>query len=937
VTSPLDPDLWRRASAVLDSALDLPAAERAGLLDGACGGDAELRTLVDELLAAEAKSEGFLEQPAAAGAESLLRELADEGPPEGLSAGPWKLLREIGRGGMGVVYLAERADGEFEQSAALKLVKRGLDSEDLVARFRRERQILARLRHPHIALLLDGGLASDGRPWFAMEHVEGEPITRWCAAHGLTVEARLKLFLTVCEAVQHAHRNLVVHCDLKPSNILVTPQGQVKLLDFGIARLLSDAAGTDAPPATTPEGTALTPEYAAPEQIRGEPPTTATDVYGLGVVLHELLTAHRPSEVRAILPSQAPELAEPARRRLRGDLDAVVLKALRPEPEQRYPSAEALATDLRRHLDALPIAARANTLGYRSGKFLLRHRLAASAAGLLLLSLLAGLGGTLWQARAARREAARTDQVRAFLVSLFEVSDPAQSHGETITARELLDRGALRVEAELQGQPEAQATLLATLADVNLKLGLPDPALALADKAMALDRSLHGDEDVAVADDQHRRGLALLGKGDHEQAQQALEEALTLHRRLLGPRDARVAEDLDDLASVLRARGQLDDAMARVREALDVRRALAAPGPELATSMNNLAVMLREKGRFDEAEPLYRETLAVRRQTLGPDHPDVAVTLNNLAALLRQKGQLEEAERVAREALTLNRRLFGADNVNSIGSANNLAAILQSLGRYSEAEELHRGVLDFWRRTQGPEHPNALVTLNNLASVLKDLGREDEAMALFRQLIATWPRVLGPTHPFNAVSRTHLASMLRERGEYAEADRLYHEALDLYVALQGDQHPDAATVHHHLGLLALAEGKLDQAENELRGALAVREKALGPAHGLTAQSRLMHGSVLREQGRAAEGAELQRMALEACRKAWPARHPEVATAALELGRTLAALGNSGEACPLLREALSIREGVFGADGRRTAEARRGVESCPPATGTAPSP
>lgn len=951
----ITPGRWREVSALLDEALDLAPEKRTAFLADLGVRDAATRSLLEDLLRAADVPGGVLDRPAGEHATLILGRIAeddpeaDPGPGAGMEAtraGPWRLLREIGRGGMGVVYLAERADGQFEQRVALKLLKRGLDTDEILARFLRERQILARLQHPGIARLIDGGATGDGRPFFAMEHVEGRPITEDCDRRRAGVKERLHLFRDVCEAVQYAHRSLVVHRDLKPSNVLVTADGEVKLLDFGIARLLTEETGEAGGTRTRTGVRMMTPQYAAPEQVRGEAPTTATDVYALGLLLYELLVGRRPYLVpkgsaaemeRAIVDtppvpvSSAAGLqdaaaergttAERLRRQLCGDLEAIVQTALRKEPDRRHPTAAALGEDVDRFLRGLPVWACRDTAAYRMRRFLGRHRIGVAATALVALSVLAGLAGTLWQMRAARQEARRAEAAKDFLVRIFEVADPSQSRGEKVTARELLDQGAARVEEQLRRQPALQAEMTGVLADVYERLGLYEQAGPLAQKSLDLWSSQRRPGDPEIAEALRRQGMILVGRGRYPEAEAVLRRALEQRRHGRSPADARLAETIDNLAAALRPTGKIDEAEALIREALAIRRRVfPADSPEIATSLNNLALMLRERGRFDEAEPLYREALEIRRRTLGADHPDIAGTLGNLAALLRQQGRLVEAEGVAREALALNRKLFGDDNPNTIQSLNSLAAILQSLGRYDEAEGIDRGVLDFWRRHQGEDHPNALASLNNLAAVLKDKGDYAAAEPMFRRLVDSVPRTFGDKHPLTPVVLTHLAGIQRDEGNYDEAESLLRRALAFVMEVRGGDHPDTAGVEAQLGTLEQMRGRPDEAEDFLRRALAAREKALGPDHPATASSRIALGSLLRDRGRLDEAAALGRAALDAERTIWPAGHPDIALAAMELGRTESARGRAAEAVPFLKEAAEARAKVFGEGSWKAAEA-----------------
>ena len=538
MTLDADRERWRQLDGILEEALDLPQERWPALLDRACGDDANLRREAEELLAAHADTDSlFLDGSYADRAADLLVEAADAARPP-VRVGPWRVVGRLGEGGMGEVFLAERAEGDFEQRVALKRLRPDLASPDLVARFLHERQILARLEHPGIARLVDGGVDAEGQPWLALEFVDGQPITGWCVERGLDVEARLELLVEVCDAVAFAHRNLIVHRDLKPSNILVDGDGRVKLLDFGIAKLIVGESGTDAAPTRI---LALTPEYAAPEQYFGGPVTTATDVWALGVVLHELLTGRRPEssggreggERRSALPVRDPRRpstvvrdtggasAGSLSRRVRGDLDAIVLKALRTEPDQRYASVDDLADDLRRTLERRPVRARGGALTYRAGRFLRRHRLAAAAGALALLALLGGLVATRREAMRADAERARAEAVRDFLVELFDASDPVRALGSDPSARDILARGHERIDHGLADQPELRADLLAALADVYSSLGDPKVVEELRRDELSVREKLSGPAGeetvaalVAVADAVSDQGRSTEAEAD---------------------------------------------------------------------------------------------------------------------------------------------------------------------------------------------------------------------------------------------------------------------------------------------------------------------------------------------------------------------------------------------------------------------------------------
>ena len=953
--------LWGRVQTILDEALDLPASQVASFLDSACGDDAELRAIVETLLRADESAGPFLESSAVEYAPGLLADACGpitEPSAAGRRIGPWRVVREIARGGMGTVYLAERADGGFGQKVALKLIRRGLDSDEILQRFLRERRILAGLEHKHIARLVDGGITDDGLPWFAMEYVEGEAITGWCDERRVDVMGRLQLFRAVCGAVQYAHRMRVVHRDLKPSNIFVTADGDVKLLDFGIARLLGDEESEGGATLTQDGRQLLTPRYAAPEQIRGEAATTATDVYGLGVMLYELLAGAPPhgggkaslEDLRRAVLNEQP--APPSERRrgwrhiLRGDLDNIVLMALRKEPDRRYPSVEALLGDLERHRVGLPVRATPPSLRYRFTKFVGRHQVAAAALLAVTVMLLAGIIVAMWesvaillaaavmagglavsirQTRLAHREARKAEEIRGFLIRVFEVTDPSQSRGQSVTARELLDQGARRIETEFTRHPALRAELMGVLGDLYARLGQFEPGLPLVEREIDLLRTLPRIRPGRRADAMRRLGKLLLLKGDWTASEVAFREAADLRRASRGAPGSEYAEDLDQLAAALRPQAKLEEAEQRIRQSLEIRRRLHGDEhPEVADSLNNLALMMREAGRLDSAETFYRESLRIRRETLGHDHPDVGSTLNNLAVLLRQMGRYEEAVRAARDALAIQTKLYGEDHAITIATTATLGALSQNLGRYDDAEQMQRRVLAYWDAHGGRGHPNAVASLNNLAAVLREKGAYDEAEALQREAVDRWRSLVGDRHPYYASGIINLAAILREKGGFDEAAGLLDQALEIHRGMHGDDHPEVAAVLFNQALLADRRGRLPEAEGLYRRALEVREKHLGTANPTTAVSRALLASTMRREG-ATDGIEAAlRDSLATLRRFLPARHPEIASTALELGRVIGRLGRNAEAQRLFEEAVEIRRACYASGSPQVVEAERAL-------------
>jgi eukaryotic-like serine/threonine-protein kinase len=864
----MQPERRRQIESFFEAALARPVAAREQWLQEVCGGDEPLRAAVLRLLNAHRRADGVLEGPAPAVAP--LPDDADEldHPTPGRRIGAYRLVREVGRGGMSIVYLAERDDGQFQQTVAVKVIRRGLDTPDLVRRFCAERQILASLNHPHIARLLDGGTTEDGLPYLTMEHVPGEPLTEFCDRRRLTVDQRLKLFVTVARAVQYAHRNLVVHRDLKPSNILVTREGEIKLLDFGIAKLLDPSASPDAVPQTRPGLRLMTPEYASPEQLRGGAVTTATDVYGLGLVLHELLSGCHPfgphtgtdrrhgnGEREPLRPSSAVGAApsvsqarrtrpERLRRRLRGDLDRIVLTALREEPERRYPSAEQLAEDIEHYLHHRPIRARGDSIRYRLGRFALRHRWGAAAAAALVL-FLGGYAATLTvkerQITAALEqaslEAERARQVSEFLMRLFEAADPREVGRDAITARELLERGATRAE-QFSHEPAAQAQLLDVMGRTYQHLGQFERAQPLLERALALRREVFGDAHAYAAESLYHLARLHHARGRLDSAEVGFRDVLRTQRSLPNAEPTQVARTLGGLAAVLQDRGEYGQAERYARDALALhRRSTRDTGKvEMADGLHDLAGILRRNGRYAEAEEHFREALALRERLLGSNHPAVAEALSDLAALLQRRGDLAEVEPLFRRALAINHATFGAEHPATATTTSNLGLLMFRLGELEAADTLYREALEVRRAVLGPEHPDVALSLGLLAAVQRRMGNLNAADTLYRQSLAMQRRLLGEEHPDLGHGMNGLALVLRDRGDFAAADSLYRAVLAMRLRLLGPEHSSVASTLNDRGVLLRDWGRHAEAEPLLLEGLRLRRETLNPGHRQIEQS-----------------------------------------------------------------------------------------------------
>ncbi|MBS0514914.1 MAG: protein kinase [Proteobacteria bacterium] len=689
----------QRLHDLFDAALDLPATERGAFVARACGDDAALRAALERWLAADSSLDTFLEIPPGLIAQAHAQAAAEEVPRR---FGPWRVLRSLGVGGMGEVWLAERADGEYEQCVAIKQV--AYPTPGLLQRFRQERQILARLEHPNIAHLIDGGVDARGTPYFAMEYVDGMPVTAFARNRALDVRACVALMLQICEGVRYAHQNLIVHRDLKPSNILVGTDGTPKLLDFGIAKIL------EASDASAPTGTGqrlLTLDYAAPEQQRGEAVTTATDVYALGVVLHELLTGVRPfahagegaARIHALLreepalPSATVDasLADAAARRraLRGDLDRVLLAALARDPQQRYASAEAFAADLRNFAEGRPVAALGQGKFYTLRKFVVRNRIAVGAATVAMLALIGGFGVAIVQARHARAAAERAERGNEFLVNLIGNANPYYG-GKPPLLVDAIDRAVAEIPLRLAGQPLLEADIRRAIGQAYAVLNRNGDARAQLDLAAALRMHAGGNEYAQILQSQAYLEWQL-GRYD---------EAGALYRQALAhcTDDARGrrqrADLLNDEAALFADTGRYAEALASAGQSLRLRENLPDVSPrEHAVNLSNLANAQDGLGRFDEALATYQNALG-ELETLGaPAEFDVAILLNNLAYLQDEMGHTSAAVKSQERAIALNRKILGVDQGLTI-KLGNLALWYSKLGRHDEAaaaidESLH--------------------------------------------------------------------------------------------------------------------------------------------------------------------------------------------------------------------------------------------------------
>ncbi len=833
----LTADRLEQLQGCFEQALDLDAGPREEYLTTVANMDADLAHRVRGLLVAHHRTGRNLDSPISH--DTLVYHDPSTDRMLGVRVGAYEVVRRIGSGGMGTVYEATRADDQYNKRVAIKFLRHQAAGEETLRRFRYERQILASLDHANVAALLDGGMTADNQPYFVMEYIEGEPITRWCDARALGITERLDLFQQICAAVQYAHQSLVVHRDLKPGNILVTDAGAVKLLDFGIAKLLRSEGNTDdgsvALPATKVGARAYTPEYASPEQILGLPVGTRSDVYALGVVLYELLTGLVPfdlegksaadiervvAEVAPMRPSsalpatRAAQLSErtpaAARARLGGDLDAIVLMALRKEPERRYGSAEEFAADVRRHLQRRPVLARPEGMGYRLGRLVRRHRLETAAIAIAMLSLVGGMWATSRKATEAARQRERATEVKSFLATMLNAANPS-SFGRDVQVRVVLDSAALRVDS-LHDQPGLEAEIREIIGGTYLALGEFEPAERQFRRGLAANIAAAPDGDRATAAALGRLSSAMEYQGRYVEADSVLQESMALYQRF-APDDEQMRATLLDARGNLMVRlGRMSEAEPLLKEALAIElRTTPVNDSVRAFYYANLGVVTSELGRHLEAESLLILGVAAAKRAHGDVHPLVASILSPLATVQEFAGRNEQAESTYIETLQMRRKLLGPEHPEYAWTMFNYADHLLRVERYPEAAEWARKVLALRGKTLTDDHPAVATAMGLLG---RALDRMDSLEAGERWLRESW-RIRQETFPEGHYLIASSESILGEHfvltGDYAKAEKhLLAGERDL-LASRSEDAPIMQDSRHRIVKLYEAWGKPDEA------------------------------------------------------------------------------------------------------------------------------
>ena len=865
-----DHETWARLYPWLQKAQDVPAAKLPEWLAAIVAEQPDVGIPLREILTEGALSDDdvFLSRP--------LTMPSGRADRTGQKVGAYTIDMLLAEGGMGEVWRAHRSDGHFEGSYAVKLLHFGTLGTKALDRFKREGRLLARLTHPNVARLVDAGALPDGQLFLVLEYIEGEHVDRYCETRSLSVEARVRLFLQVLAAVAHAHTSLIIHRDIKPSNVLVTSEGIVKLLDFGIAKLVDPDLTTDEQ-LTRVDEVALTPNYAAPEQILGEPLSTATDVYQLGVLLHVLLAGRLPpgklevtkaKRINAALVETPVWMSDAVsgtlRKELRGDLDAIVEKCLRLRPPDRYATATALSADLQRYLEHEPVTARAGVVAYRARKFVRRYRGAVLSVTAALAALSVASVVSLTQAHRIRLERDRADQITGFMTQIFKVADPSEARGNTVTAREILDKSSQQIENGAGLDPLVRSDLLQVMADTYSNLGLYARAHALT------------------------------------------QAALDSRRRLLGPMNRKTLESLQRLASVLSLEGHVAEAEELVRSSwsLDLK-ALGPRDPLTLQTQDSLVNALSGKGQYAEAEKLARQTIATETQVLGPRHLLTLNTTRLLAGALRRENRFSEAEALYRKVASIQSEVLGADHPDTLKTRFSLAYMLTLQNRYAEAEVVYREVLAARRRVLGDGHPDTADTLTTLAINLShNRSRYPEAEALYRSALATEVRQPGPESRYTTRTEEGLANVLTEEGGYAEAESLLREVLRVRLKLLGPDNTDTLLTQRNLACVILAAGRAEEAEQLLRATLAQDLEHLAPDDRDVFGVEYMLAEALLQQHRPQEAEVLARQAFEGEMRTLGPQHQETLFGLNRLGRALAAIGRYDESNAIYRSTIA---------------------------------
>jgi len=841
----MDSTRWERMQSLFHEAADLPPDSRTEFLKAACAGDQALFADVAAMLERDASRSSLLDRNVA----DMAGQVIGDGVPETLASqlfGPYRLTRLLGEGGMGIVCLGVRDD--LQSVAAIKILRDAWISPARRDRFASEQRILAQLNHPSIARLYDADTLPGGTPWLAMEYVEGVPLTRHCRTSGASIADRLRALRNVCQAVQHAHRHMVVHRDLKPSNILVTADGRVKLLDFGISRQL-DAMDRAADPTTTLVRH-LTPTYAAPEQIRGEATTVQTDVYALGVILYELLTGRTPFDLTGLSPAKAEQTLledEPqrpslvARQTANGadglsasawsDLDVLCLTAMHKDATHRYGSVEGVIRDIDHYLANEPLEARPDTIGYRTRKFVHRNWRPALAAAVVLTLVVVLVGFYTVRLAAARNaavaQATRADRIQRFMLRLFDGGEKEAGPADNLRVVTLIDRGVLDART-LDREPLVQADVYQTLGGIYQRLGKFDEADKLLRTSNDTRRSLLPSNSPDIA-----KGVTALARLRSDQArfddaEKLAREGLAAARATLRPDDPQIADATEAVGEILEQRGSYSQAIAMLQDAVALRSRPGADASELASTLYELANANFYAGHLDVSESLNQRTLTMHRELFGDAHPLVAEDLINLGAIQYERGRFVDAEGFYRQALEIIRSWYGKDSFRTASNLTMLGRSLYQEKRFDEANALLSEALAIQEQVFGKVHPRVASALNDLGNVAMGQERFDDAERHFRRLGEIYRSVYGETHYLVGIATSNLAGVYVARGDFITAEKMYRAAVATFSETQSREHLNTGIARIKLGRALLRQGRIAEAEIESKAGYDIVAKQTAP-------------------------------------------------------------------------------------------------------------
>jgi len=834
----MDSARWQRIQVLFHDAADLPAGEQQAFLKNQCGDDSALYADVRNLLREDAEGDSLLERDVAHVAHEVLGDPSSSSPPFE-TFGPYHIKRTLGAGGMGTVYLAERED--LGSQVAVKILRDSWLSPARRERFISEQRTLAQLNHPFIARLYDADTSPDGTPFFAMEYVEGVPLTEYCRLHRSTLEERMQLFRKVCEAVVYAHQHAIIHRDLKPSNILVKEDGSVRLLDFGIAKQL-EVLGESIEQTMT--GLRLmTPAYASPEQIRGDQVGIQTDVYSLGVILYELLCGQLPFDLASRTPAQAerliserePEkpstvvhlLVEPSEVvpgelpsgsiSSWSDLDVLCLAAMHKDQRRRYASAEALLRDIDHYLKQVPLDARPDTAGYRLRKFAQRNRRAVLAAASVLV-LVAGLT-TFFTVRlaiarnAAVAEAARSERVQKFLFNLFQGGDKAAGPPDDLRVASLLDRGVQEAQS-LDGDPAVQAELYETLGSIYQKLGKLDRAESLLESSLRIRKSVFGEESAPVAENLTAMAMLRSSQARLPEAEQLARQGLEMSKRTVGLAHPATARATQSLGEILENEGTYKQAIPVLEDAVRLQSVPRSAPADLAESLTELANCHFYIGDYAESDSLNRRVLEMDRKLYGERHPHVADDLINLGANQYEWGHYTQAEQFYRQALDIIQAWYGKANPETASAMTMVGRALVAEQKFAEAGTMAVEALRIQEQVYGPVHPRVASALNEVGKVALQQGKLDEAEASFRRMEDIYRSVYSNKHYLIGVAEANRGGVYMEKKDYARAEELYRDALQMYEETLPPDHQNVAVGRVKLGRALLRQRRYNEAQGE---------------------------------------------------------------------------------------------------------------------------